>query len=159
MCRQRLAAGYFAERLTQQMGQLLHRFNLGAVLGNRREGSRMLDLLIGVTMPVHRRAVPRNGNDRGHAQVGILQAGGKVGGAHRLGEAETRFAGNPGVGIGHVSGRLLAMTDDALDAHIFHFHQGSADDGWNEENVGDTVFPEGFGEETRSRHPGHRLAS
>ena len=72
MRRQRLPGGNLPERLPQQMRQLLHRLHLGAVLGNRRERPRVLNFLVGIAVPVHRRAVAGDGDDRRHPQVGIL---------------------------------------------------------------------------------------
>ena len=159
MRRQRLPGGNLPERLPQQMGQLRRRLHLGAVLGNRCEGPRVLNLLVGIAVPVHRRAVPGDGDNRRHPQVGVLQPGGQVGGAHRLGEAQPRLAGNPRVGIRHIRRRLLAVADNPPDAHILHLHQRAPDDGGDKKHMGNAVLPQRFGQKTGAGHRGHRTPS
>ena len=119
----------------------------------------MFDLLVRVPVPVHRRTVTGDGNHRRYPQVGILEPCRQVHGAHRLGEAQTRLAGDPGVCVRHVRRRLLAVADNPLDAHVLHLHKGAADDRGNEKHVGYAVIAEGLSEKAGAGHAGHLVAS
>ena len=111
----------------------------------------MLDFLVRIAVPVHRRAVSGDGDYRRNAQVGVLQAGGQVGRADGLGKAQARLAGNARVGVGHVRRRFLAVRDDALDANVLHLNEGAADDCGDKENVGYAVLAQRLSEESGAR--------
>ncbi len=93
------------------------------------------DFLIGVAMLHGGLLVAGHRDHRNTAEIGVLQARGEIGGAHRLGKADTRPAGDPGIAVGHVSDGFLAVTQDAGDAERAEFNQGTAQDGVDEEDV------------------------
>ena len=150
------AGGGLAEGLPQQVGELLGVVHHRAELGDRGEGLGVLDFLVGVLVLLVAALVAGQGDDRRQAQVGVLQPGGQVGGAHRLRHADARLAGGPGVAVGHVGRSLFAVGDDPLDADEVHLGQRPPQDGRHEEDVGNPVGLESVCHELSTSHTRHR---
>ena len=99
------------------------------------------------------------GDDGRESQEGVLQAGGQVGGAYRLGHAGGGAVGGPGVTVGHVGGGFLAVANDAFNTRDFQFRQNAAGNGRDVENVGHSVPLEGFRHEPGAGHSWHGWTS
>ena len=139
------AAGHGrTESPANHVGNLFHRVDDGAELGDVSEGGQVVHLLVDALAGCGRIATPGKGDDRGIGQMGVAEPGGQVECPHRLGHAHARPARHPGIPVGHVGGRLLAMGVDAPHAEPLQFHQGSPQDGGHHENVGDAVPMEHF---------------
>ena len=153
------AGSGFPKGLPQQMRQLFHRVHRHAVFGGGTEGAEMLDFLVGVAVLVGQGPVAGDGDDRGKAQKGVLQAGGEVGRADRLGHADRRAVGGAGVAVGHISRRLFAVGHHPLHTDHFHFGQDAAGNGGNIKDMGQAVPVQGFGYKAGAGHSGHSATS
>ena len=146
------AGGGFAESLAQEVGELFYIVHGHAVFGGGAEGAEVFDFLVGVAVLVGEGTVAGDGDDRGEAEEGVLQAGGEVGGADGLGHTDGGAVGGAGVAVGHVGGGFFAVGDDALDANHFQFSQDAAGDGGDIKDMGEAVAFEGFGYEAGAGH-------
>ena len=129
----------FPPRLAQQARQVGRGIHFGGELGHRGEQRAVRDFLVGVAVLVCRRLASGDGDHRAAPEPGVLQSGGKVGGADRLREAHRRLAGDARVTVGHVGHRLLAVAQHALYAQRAKFDQRAAHHGIDEEHVRGTV--------------------
>ena len=76
------------------------------------------DFLVRVAVLERRLLVAGEGDHRAAAEIGVLQAGGEVGGADRLRHADARPPRDAGIAVGHVGRRLLGMRQDRRDPEI-----------------------------------------
>ena len=144
--RSRTARHRRTEGLANQIGNLFHRVDDGAELGDVDEGGEVVHLLVDAVVGCVRVATTGKGHDGRVGQVRVSEAGGQVECPHRLGHAHSRAACHPGVTVGHVRGRLLAVGVDAPHAEPLELHERTPQDGRHHEDVRDAVPVEHFGE-------------
>ena len=106
------------------------------------------------------RKLPAGQSNYGRAgQVGVLQPGRQIDGADGLGHAEAGASFDTGVSVGHVSGSLFPVRLHALDPQLFHFHESSWADVGHEENMGDPITMNCFGDKAAAGHVWHLSVS
>ena len=153
--RSRSAAGRGAKRLPQVHRQIFRGADVGAVLGDRGKRLDVIHFLVGVALLAVEQFAAGQRDHRRARQPGILQPGGQIHRPHRLRHAQAGAAPDPGVGVGHVRGRLLAVGLDAANAQLLHLHQGARAEERHEEHVGNAISAGHFGDETRAGHSCH----
>ena len=118
MGRSRTARHGGSEGLPDRVGDPLHPLDGRVELGDVDEGGPIVDLLIDAPAGHRGMEASRESDYRGVGQVCVTQPGRQVERTHRLGHAHAGPARHPGVAVGHVGGRFLAMRLDALHPEL-----------------------------------------
>ena len=80
----------------------------------------------------------------------VLEPGGDVGSAYRLGHADPRLPAGAGISFGHVGGGLLRMSQYAPNPQRFQFDEHLPEDRFDKKDVGDSIPLECFSQEART---------
>ena len=122
--------------------------DLRAVLGDRREKIYEVEYLVAFLVQTRRRALARDGDDRGAIHVGVGDPRDQVGRAWtQRRHADSRPSGQPTIHVGHERRALLVMRGDELDAAVEQrIHDVDIFLARNAEDVFDSLVLQAFNE-------------
>ena len=157
--RSRTSGGGLPKGLAEEVGQALGQVDLGVELAQRLKQRKIIHFLVDAAVLALGKPAAGDGNDGRTGQKGVAQPCRQVGRTDGLGHAHPGPARDSSVAVGHVDGRLLAVSRDPHDIPAFHFRQCRCQDGGDQKDMGDFIGLHGLGEVAGSGHGWHGYPS
>ena len=139
-----------AKRLPQQIGQSAHAVHLKIRFRDLRKDREIIHFLIIDFVFLVTPSAARKGDHRAVAHVRVAQTRRQIGRAHGLSSADAGPPGSARVTVRHVGGRLLAVSQNALDGHVVHFGEGAAEHRRDEKESGHALGIQKFRDKSAS---------
>ena len=128
-----------AKGLAQHIGNAGHGVRLKISLGHLGEHREVVVFLIINLVLLVAPAAAGQGDHGAVAHVSIAQACSEVRGAYGLRRANSGTPGNARISIRHIGRGFFTMRQHALDRHVIHLSECTAQHGWHKEKRSDSL--------------------